>query len=177
MKKKFKLYKNVGGSGGATYRVSLPIQLLRDLDMENDEAVNIEKVDGGIMITKVEETKNRFDIDTEYEIDKKKKAYIKLIVNLRGKYDTVNKVDELNKFYRYIIAQDEDLNRYIVECSDSSEYNIAKENLDYFSNLGIVSQGSGLASIGENSRRINKNTFGELFIKDYMSHKFKELDK
>lgn len=54
MKKKFKLYKNVGGSGGATYRVSLPVQFLRDLDMENDEAVNIEKVDGGILITKGE---------------------------------------------------------------------------------------------------------------------------
>lgn len=47
-----KLIKNEGGSGGYTYRVSLPVDFIRELELEDDESVIVSLTDGSIAIRK-----------------------------------------------------------------------------------------------------------------------------
>lgn len=48
------LLKNKGGSGGYTYRVSLPVDFIRELDMEDVEEVVLSIEDDAIVIRKGE---------------------------------------------------------------------------------------------------------------------------
>lgn len=49
-----KLFKNKGGNGGYTYRVSIPVDFIRELDLEKDSNVSLVLKDGSIIISKIE---------------------------------------------------------------------------------------------------------------------------